>query len=333
MTDYQTVNATIEEPLTGTWVLDLVSLNEPQSGTITILDQAWEGTVISKRQEGAAWYSRIVGGNYALNERTTYRQYKGTVSVQEILMSAIRQAGETVGNIDISENVSQYLRTNETLTHTLNVAADLFNLDWWIDRIGLLNFGMIQGGELDREILLIDSDGDGGATFAVSSFDDIQTRATYEGETIYHIRWLLRENSFDAEVSFKETKIDYAKSREWFGRTFRAQVNTQNTDQTLDVIVNAEFSMGKVPILAAAETYLSGGDLVTVGFYANDPRNPYAVPTDHNRVPDVGSLAFNPGTSGATLLYTPPATPQNPAPVPITVATPPSSTPVKGVIQ
>jgi hypothetical protein len=326
----QIITATIENPIRGVWVADLVSVDEPQSGEIQILNTTFTGTVLSKRLDGGVWKSRFIGGNYALHKSPGFRQYRGNVNVSTIVSDVIRFCGENPGTINVNRYVDSFERSDQSAAMSLNILADLFDCVWYIGFDGKTHFVPSRDGRAIQDPIVLETTGDE-ATMYVDDFADVQPGDLIEGKRVEHARYLLSPNSSIAEIRFR-APLD-KPDRAWYARTYRAQVDKQNADYSVDVVVDSRFQLSRVPLYAPAKTILDSGDLVTIGFFRADPRLPFAVPCQTSKEIDCGGLVYIPGTPGS-LTYTPPATKENPIPTPVTVsASPATPTKIIGVIK
>lgn len=326
----QAIKATIEAPIRGVWVADLVSIDEPQSGTLEIFGAEFVGTVVSKSEYGGLWHSRFVGGNHSLKKSPGFRQYRGRVEVSTIVNDIIRFSGETPGTISIDQTVESFERSDQSAGVSLDILGDLFGCIWWISFDGKTNFGPSRSGKTIKDPILLDVN-ETGATVVLSSFSDLNPGDLIENRKIEHVRYLLEANKLVAEISFN-LPLD-KPDRSWYGRIYRAQVERQHLDYSVDLIVDSKFQLSRVPLHAPAKTILKEGDLVNVGFYRADPRLPFAIPSETSKVIDIGTFQYTPGSPTTTgqLIWIPPASPDNPAPAPVTLT--PAGSSLYGVIK
>lgn len=330
MTDFGIVSATIEEPFRGVWVADIVSTVAQESGVFDVLETPFRGTLIAPPVlDGAVYKARIVGGSHGLRNTLGFRQYRGSIPIATIARDAIGLCGETPGNIEASTRVDHFERGEASVARTLDVLASFVGGTWFVSRDGKTNFQTSRAGYEIEDDVAVTLAFDGADCEIVSAQDfDFQPGDTRGGRTVQHIRWRLDSDRLIAELRYDSYGLNLPPPL-WYGRIFRGQVESQNRDYSVDVIVDSKFSMRSVPLMGPMKTIMNAGDLVSVGFYRGDPRFPYAINAERKTV-DAGTLSFAPGSSGAVLTYTPPATLEVPIPIGGAVTT---GTAVEGVLK
>lgn len=274
------ISAIIEEPYSGAWVADTVDTVAP-TGSVSMPGTAapWSGTIISSSQDGGRFYSRIVGGKGRLGEDKpiTDKWYNGTLLADTVAQDAILEAGEVFGSSSLAIRVDSWQRKAGSLGDALSQLVSIAGGVWWIARDGSVNLAPARTGNViaPSTVSQTASDVDGSLTLNLNSAI-VSTGDTWLGRTIRHVRHTLTSNSFTSQISFTDLPglrlgLDYL-------RTYSARVDTQNSDGTLDVIVNGQFSVTSVRWLSGlpAKVVVNPGDLVTLGWLGGDPRAPYS---------------------------------------------------------
>jgi hypothetical protein len=295
------ISATIEEYYQGAWTAT-VEQTEPYAGSFDLGGFTWTGVAVSPVQEdGGRYRAQIVGGAGGLGKSVAERQYYGGSSVSGILSDILKACGE-VGGTPLTTRAPSYQRQASTAGAALDYLCKTYGLVWYVGRDGRVTLMSSRVGlpapdsfqVLTRDALGPILQANDGATLVPGD--------TFEGQTIRHIRWIQSPQRLVAEVSFKEPiskpeGLDYHK-------TYGAKVERQNSDGTLDVIVNGKFGLSKVKWLVGLPGWVEAkeGDLVSVGFWNADPRQPYAIGielvTQTRQAIDMGQLCLQMGPPG-----------------------------------
>jgi hypothetical protein len=323
-----TLTATIEEPLQGAWVADVVTLRMV-SDSFELGGVAWFGSTVSAFVDGGRWRARIVGGRGKLGIKLSNRQYRGSVRIDKIASDIIQAAGETVGNVTSSVRFENYERGELSAGKCLDNLASLSNHTWYVDRDGNTHF--TEARTIRTVTGIVHARDTNSVTLNVKTAD-INPGDFYDGRRIEHLRWILSSDKLLAELSFTNPFAMGTDRNAWYLRTYAAKVDKQNLDGTVDLIVDGKFTANLVPLVGPVEANMQPGDLVTFGYFRGDPRSPYAVPATSTKRIDMGALIYIPGTPGS-LSWVPPITRDNPIPAPQTVLPSPPGTPIYGVIS
>ncbi len=272
------ISATIEELYSGAWVADTVDVVAPTGYFTTSNGQAWSGTVFSQSKDGGRYYARIVGGKGNLAKALPDRFYNGTSLIDQIATDALAEAGE-VGTSDLGTRVDAWHRKAATLGQALSHIVAIVGGVWYVDRAGNVRLATQRTGPVvqPNTVSAGKADVDGSILFDPFPTADIQLGGTWDGRTIRHIRWVQTPNSFKASVSFQDLQ---SPPLTWdYLRTYSAKVDKQNSDGTLDLIVDSKFSVTSVRWLGGlpGKIVIQGGDEVTLGWLGGDPRAAYAV--------------------------------------------------------
>lgn len=268
----------IEETERGAWVADCTFASEPNG--LVSLGEDWTGTILSSRQEGGKFLSRIIGGKGGLGRPVKDRQYLGATSAKKIFESILSEGGETAGPA-LTDRLVNYTKQRGTVGQALNALADTLGAEWRVLRDGTVTlYRPVSGTELDsKKYTRTGADIDGAAFLTVDSTVPVTLGQTFEGKRIRSIRWGLTKARLEAEVSADLTSI--VPSEIDYLRTYSAKVERQNSDGSLDLIVDGRFGLSQVPWLVGLPAKVTAlpGDLVNVAWYKADPRAPYCYST------------------------------------------------------
>lgn len=310
------VKTVLEEFEQGAWVADVMDV-EQLTGSFELAGETWIGTVESQREENGFYVGRIVGGAGGLSNDVRDRYYKNRTTLAEVARGVTSTVGETLGTI-ADVRVTTYMRVRGSAGDALSRLANTFGQRWWVERGGSVSIGLRPSGP-EAQGVRVDSGPDGSVYLA--NPESVQIGGTYDGQTIRHVRWYQDANRFEAILYFdafaespEAEGLDYAKLHS-------ALVHEQNSDGSLELIVDGRYSISRVQYLSGiptADLTLAPGDRVLLGFYNGDPRAPYAVATQRTsgtakgvaRVDDTvnaGTITASGGSGSPVLLqYTPP---------------------------
>jgi hypothetical protein len=275
------ISGYIEEPERGAWVADLRFAEEP-AGSFELVsgEPSWSGTVLYSEDEGGKIFpTRIVGGNGKLSQTLPEKWYRGGGTGNTIAADILRACGETAGAIDLPTRCPQYHRHRGTAGEQLDALCDLLGADWWVARDGTVNAGTRQAVEIDtKDRVKVETVSDGSVTLSVTGTVGIAPGVTLAGNMIRHVRYSVGEK-LTVELSRRpwpsllnsDTELDLAAPH-------KAVCESQNADGTLNLIVDGRFSLTSVPWLSGVpgKVAINAGDLVSVGFWNRDQRQPYA---------------------------------------------------------
>lgn len=269
------ISATVEEYYQGAWTAT-VEQTEAYEGSFELGGYTWVGTATHQEQDEGRVKLQIVGGRGGLSRQVAERQYYGGASVNSILQDILKACGET-GSTAVTTRAPSYQRQACTAGQALDYLVKTYGLTWFVTREGTVSVVASRPVSVPTQssfqVLARDSLG---PILQVNSDANLTPGDSWDNQTIRHIRWIQDPMRLVAEVSFKESilkpeGLDYHK-------TYGAKVERQNSDGTLDVIVNGKFGLSKVKWLAGVPGWVEAkeGDLVSVGFWNADPRQPYA---------------------------------------------------------
>lgn len=267
------ISASIEEHERGAWVAELVTTTTYE-GSFIAGGSTWVGTIVGIPQKvGGRYKTTVVGGKGKLSLPIKERFYKGGASIATIFRDMLN--GEQ-GQTSLTARAPTYQRQAGKLGEALDYLSDTYGVIWWVDRDGTLRLEKTrENGEITHGVVL-ERDVDTSVTLSVAKAEGIIPGKAFEGRIIRHVRWLLSPQSLRAELSFKAYEIplvgvDYLKK-------YSAVVERQNADGSLDLVVNGRFGLTNVKWFSSipANVQINQGDIVTVGFWAGDPRQPYA---------------------------------------------------------
>jgi hypothetical protein len=273
------IGAIVEELYSGAWVANTVD-TKASTGSFNLGDGrgTWVGTTLTETQDGGRYYATIVGGKGKLSDQISDLWYNGTNMADTIATDAISQGGEELGSSSLGVRIDAWQRKAGTLGQALSSLVAVTGGLWWIGRDGKVNVALGRTGtEVDPATVSIAStDSDGSFLLNPLTSATIAPGMTWKGQTIKHVRWSLTPGNLTAAIAFAELPAP-ALTFDYF-RTYSARVDRQNSDGTLDVIVDAKFGVSSVKWLSGlpAKVEISGGDLVTLGWLGGDPRFPYA---------------------------------------------------------
>lgn len=331
------IRATIEEFAIGAWVAD-VDLEENDSpSTLSIGGVDWIGQVVSTRIEGAVKKCRIVGGTAAIAQQIPAQSFRQE-NRGDILSRILANTGLS-GSIDApDQDLPLYCLLGGPLGPVLEQLGRTLSFDWWVTRVGAIRIG---SRATEREILAdrIATDLDAACYFSCVSCTQILPGDLYEGREIRHVRWRLTPDRLLAEVSFSDfPREPYDLG---YGRTYPAKILGQDADNPwVNVLVDGRMGIYDVPLLVGGpfRVKMQADDLCRIGFENQDPRRPYAFATSQRGARkvaregdtiDMGRLAFT--SPDGPLVWTPPATAENPSPTPVTISS--FGTDIYGVID
>lgn len=277
------ISVVIEEYERGAWVADLVDLL-PYVGTFTVnaTDQ-WIGTAVSSMQEAEKYMTRIVGGAGQLATVIPDRYYNGSVSVGAAVADICSNAGEAVGVVAAAKFLTTYERLRASAAACLDTLADVQQLTWWIDRLGLVN--MQAQRTPGPEVIGIVTDSGSDLSVMVTEPQGLVIGGTYQGKPIRHIRWMWSATRFAAQIYFVPFVFRSPREPSIYACQYSAAVDTDHGDGTIDVIAAGRFGVTKVPLYAGipgAKITVKRGELVTLGFMNGDPQLPYAIANGQN---------------------------------------------------
>lgn len=273
------ISAIIEEPSSGAWIADTVDTVAP-TGSLTLNDGIpWTGTIVSTTKDGGRYNSRIIGGKGQLGKSLPDKWYNGSTIIDTVASDAISEAGEILGLSSLGVRVDAWQRKEGSLGSALNQLIAIAGGSWWVARDGFVDLGTRSGSVIDpASVSIISSDVDGSILLNVSAAR-IKPGDTWLGRTIAHVRHTLSPENIVSHIYFTDLptlslSVDYL-------RTYSARVNSQNSDGTLDLIVDGRFAVNPVPLLSGipAKITILPGDQVTMGWLGGDPRAPYAMGT------------------------------------------------------
>jgi hypothetical protein len=272
---------TIEEYEQGAWVADLV-FSSPPDGKIDLWGETWVGTVLSSRQDGGRWRTRIIGGAGGLTKLVRDRQYSGAQSISKIAGSILSQAGEIAGST-LTDRLENYLLREASAGQALDGLTGHAGVSWRLSRVGKVDlYRPASGLEIDpKACLKLGVSPSGSVSLAVASSSSVQIGQTFEGKRIRGIRWHVSPSTLSADVDFSPSRLPDLSGLDLL-RIHSAKVERQNADGSLDLIVSGKFGLAKVPFLSGlpgSKVTLVAGDLVSVGFFKADSRSPYAMST------------------------------------------------------
>lgn len=273
------INCTVEELYSGAWVADTVDTVAP-TGSFTLFNGTqWTGAVFSQSQDGGRFYSRIVGGKGKLAQALVDKWYNGTSLIDQIASDAISEAGEAVGASSLGVRVDAWQRKAGTLGQALSEIVSIVGGVWWVDRTGLVQLAPSRptGDILPETVSKAKSDVDGSVLIDPFPSAPLFTPGwTWEGRQIRHIRWTQASDKFQCSLGFQDLESPLLT---WdYFRSYSAKVDKQNTDGTLDVIVDGKFAVTNVKWLAGlpGKIVINGGDEIELGWAGGDPRYPVA---------------------------------------------------------
>lgn len=289
------IEATVEEHYQGAWTATVVQTEEYE-GSFELGGQSWVGKALQQNYDGSRYHLQIVGGAGKLATQVSERQYYGGSSVANIFADIVKACGESSGSTSVSARAPSYQRQACTGGQALDYLAAAYGLVWYVTREGEVRLAKsLFSDEVPGTFQVIARDSLG-PIFQVNGLADIRPGWTFEGQTIRHIRWIQNPKKLVAEVSFKDVLIKQEGLE--YNKTYSAKVESQNADGSLNVIVNGKFGLSNVKWLGGIPGWIEAkeGDLVSVGFWNTDPRQPYAIgiqlgsPT--NKAVDMGQLCF-----------------------------------------
>lgn len=273
------ISATVEELYSGAWVADTVDVVAPTGAFTLDNGTSWSGAVFSQSQDGGRFYSRIVGGKGKLAQTLLDKWYNGTSLIDQIAGDAISEAGESLGASSLGVRVDAWQRKAGTLGQALSQIVAIVGGVWWVDRAGLVQLATTRAtGEIRAEtVSKAKTDVDGSVLFDTFPSTPAFTPGwTWEGRQIRHIRWVQTPSNFQCAIAFSDLE---SPPLTWdYFRSYSAKVDKQNSDGTLDVIVDGKFAVTNTKWLAGlpGKIVINGGDEVELGWAGGDPRYPVA---------------------------------------------------------
>lgn len=318
----------IEEFESGAWVADIVSLDE-FTGSFELAGVTWSGTKLSSQQYVDRIQTKVIGGKNGISKTIQSQWYDGNVSVQVGVQDVCRLSGETFGSAQAGKVLNTFQRHSGTAYEALNAIAEAFELVWWIGRDGQLH--MLSERTSNAAVI-----GEAGerreSSVMITNPQTLELGATFDDQTIRHIRWRLTEKSFVAEAYFVPFVFRPPVNTK-YSRTYNAKVDKQNADDTIDVIADGKFGVTKVPLFCGiphSKVKIDPGDQVILGFFGNSPQKPFAVAMGQDTGAtkevarkgdsvDLGSISVvSAGVGPCTVTYIPAGGVVPPAPPPFT---------------
>lgn len=271
----QIIELIIEEFESGSWIADVVSLDE-FTGSFEFAGVTWTGTLLSSQEYVDRIHSKIIGGANGISKQIQHQWYDGSVSVQVGVQDICRLSGETFGSAQAGKVLNTFQRQAGPAYEALDAIASAFELQWWIGRDGQLNM-------LSERTSSADVVGEIGerkeSSVIVTNPQTLELGATFDDQTIRHIRWRLTQDSFYAEAYFVPF-IFRPPTNTKYSRMYNAKVDKQNSDDTIDVIADGKFGVTKVPLFCGiphSKVKIDPGDQVILGFFGASPQKPFAV--------------------------------------------------------
>jgi len=278
------VEAMIEEPATGAWVVDIVTTDKP-TGVFELGESTWTGAIASPGAtlDGSRWRCRVVGGAGKIGTQLPEKNYVGAVPWVRIAQDILREAGEKAGTLTAPGQASYYERGRGTAGQALAELCAAAGVTWWVARDGLVCVATARPGGAVNEASAsrVAFDVDGTVILNARVAADVLPGQTLDGKPIAALRWSLTPQRLTVECSFSAVTFPDQRDR-FYERTYSAKVAQQNGDGSVDVIANGLFQLSKVPLLSGipgAVLKMLPGDLVAVGFFGGNRSTPYAVAT------------------------------------------------------
>jgi hypothetical protein len=270
----------IEVSERGTWVADLV-FPEASTGVFeTGTGETWTGTVLSQVDDTSSWHATIVGGKGGLSKVLKDRWYQGGGTGNTIAKDILTEAGEVAGEMSLPVRAPQYFRQTGKAGEQLDNICDLLKGNWWIDRAGLLFCASARPATvIDTKERVQISEDTNSVVLSTEVTAGIEPGCTWNGKLIRHVRWVLSDKTY-AELSYLPLFVarDQRQGLD-YSTTHKAVVKSQSAvNGKLTVTVDGRYTLTEVPWLGGvpAKVTLESGDLVSVGFWNRDGRQPYA---------------------------------------------------------
>lgn len=264
----------IEETERGAWIADVVFPEESDS-KIDIGSGAFTGTILSQRTEGGRVLCRI---GKDLTGTVADKQYYGSVPVARVLEDIYSGATTT-----LTDRPVNYNRMKGTIGQALDALADSIGASWRVGRDGVLVlYRPTDGAAVDSaKVVRTGSTSSGHVILECDSAADVQVGMTYEGKRIRRVRFGITASRFEAEIAFDLPDVDTRYTID-YTKTYAAKVDSQNSDGSVNVIVDGRFAVSNVTMLSGipgSKITMNPGDLVTFGFFGSRPGSPYALCT------------------------------------------------------
>ncbi len=222
--------------------------------------------------------------------------YLGGGTGNTIVRDILRAAGE-IGLPTLPVRVASWLRSEGTAGQALDQIVATLDALWWVDRDGTVRASARRpSNTVDlTKWTRVGSDVDGSISYVGDSAAGILPGMVTETKTIRHVRWHLDGSRITAEVSFVPYEMADLRGGLDYLRSHRAVVESQETDGTLNLIVDNRFSLTKVPFQAGIPGTIKilPGDVVTVCAWGGDPRQWFA----HSLIRTPGSPVARVGDS------------------------------------
>ncbi len=268
----------IEVSERGTWVADLV-FPEISTGVFeTGAGETWTGTIVSQVEDGTTWHATIVGGKGFLGKVLKDKWYQGGGTGNTIAKDIINEAGESLGDLALPTRAPQYFRQTAKAGEQLDTICDLLKANWWINRAGSLVCGTRAATAIDPKERVQVAEDTNSVTLSTDITAGIEPGCTWNSRAVRHVRWVLSEKTY-AELSYLPLKVvpDQRQGLD-YSATHKAVVKSQSANGKLSVQVDGRYTLTEVPWLGGipAKVTLESGDLVSVGFWNHDGRQPYA---------------------------------------------------------
>lgn len=289
-------NATIEEPEQGAWVADLVHV-DPYPGSFELGGLTWTGVALSSVQDGPRYKTRVVGGKGKLSSQVRDQYYYGGGTGNTIIGDIARTVGETYV-AGVSDRVASWSRQAGTAGQALDQICLVLGVMWWVNNAGTLLAGTRASGNVDlTNRTVVGSDVDGETSLVGDLASGLVPGMKLGGKVIRHVRWILDPGRLTANVSFVPYALPDLRGGLDYLRSHRAIVESQESDGTLNLIVDNRFSLTQVPFQGGipGKIKIEPGDVVTACAWNGDPRQWYAhsVQRVDGRVTiDCGTLLF-----------------------------------------
>jgi hypothetical protein len=274
------ITATIEEFGRGAWVAD-VTMTETPAGSFDLGGEIWNGANVSPPvQDGGRYRARMVGGAGKLTTMLPERNYPFSLTCALIAKDILAECGELPGAITAPKRVAYYERARGTAGQALNELCDAAGVTWWISRGGFVNIaperptaGTVNADKCPQ----LGADTDGSMVLNVEDSTLVQPGMKLSnGTTIRHIRWQF-DSKLTADCSITQPLPDRDSS--FYLRTYAAKVDKQNSNRTVDVIVDGRFKLSGVRLFAGmpgVKVVVNPGETVCVGFLGGNRSAPYA---------------------------------------------------------
>lgn len=321
-------SALVSLPLTGAWTADVVL--SPQQGdtpaalagavTVELHGLTLAAFVVRSDAIDGAIVARVVGGKGGLSLTLPEAFYRGGATVRKIVGDILRECGETLSADSSSTILDQIMptwqRAREPAGEALSRIVEALGGNWRIDPAGaVLVVGTETWPVVAPAYTLVPGSDPTSGSYRVAWPDETPAEVlpgvTFRGMRVRYVVHELTAGSLRTDVRTVEPRsvLDRLRafcSRDaWYSRLWAGVVDKQNSDGTIDVVIDGRFGETGVRIrhgLPGVTVVVAQGQQVLVGYENDDPKRPFAALWTASGTAKIGTLLLAQNAASLALL-------------------------------